>query len=62
MSPGLTGRAQLKHDRDPHHGTDIAETKHKLSFDLYYLRHRSLLLDIFIILQTIRVMLTARGS
>ncbi|MEK7480137.1 MAG: sugar transferase [Patescibacteria group bacterium] len=62
VSPGLTGWAQLKHDRDPHHGTDIAETKHKLSFDLYYLRHRSLLLDIFIILQTIRVMLTARGS
>ena len=62
VSPGLTGWAQLKHDRDPHHGTDIAETKRKLSFDLYYLRHRSLLLDIFIILQTIRVMLTARGS
>jgi len=62
VSPGLTGWAQLKHDRDPHHGTDIAETKRKLSYDLYYLKHRSLLLDIFIILQTVRVMLTARGS
>lgn len=62
VTPGLTGWAQLKHDRHPHHGTDIVETKQKLSFDLYYLKHRSLFLDLFILLQTIRVMLTARGS
>jgi lipopolysaccharide/colanic/teichoic acid biosynthesis glycosyltransferase len=62
ISPGLTGWAQTHHDRHPHHGTDITETKEKLSYDLYYLKHRSLLLDIFIMLQTIRVMLTARGS
>lgn len=62
VSPGLTGWAQLRHDRHPHHGADIAETKEKLSYDLYYLRHRSLMLDIFILLQTIRVVLTARGS
>ena len=62
IAPGLTGWAQVRHDRDPHHGADIAETKTKLSYDLYYLKHRSLLLDIFIILQTIRIMLTARGS
>lgn len=62
IPPGLTGWAQIKHDTHPHHGTDIMETKTKLSYDLYYLRHRSLLLDIFIILQTIRIMLTARGS
>ncbi len=62
IPPGLTGWAQIKHDMHPHHGTDIAETRRKLSYDLYYLKHRSLLLDIFIILQTIRIMLTARGS
>lgn len=62
LAPGLAGWAQLRHDRDPHHGTDITETKAKLSYDLYYLKHRSLWLDIFIILQTIRVVLTARGS
>ncbi|KKW45406.1 hypothetical protein A3C21_01675 [Candidatus Kaiserbacteria bacterium RIFCSPHIGHO2_02_FULL_59_21] len=62
ITPGLTGWAQLKHDMHPHHGTDIAETKAKLSYDLYYLKRRSLLLDLFIILQTIRIMLTARGS
>lgn len=62
IPPGLTGWAQIKHDMHPHHGTDITETRRKLSYDLYYLKHRSLLLDIFIILQTIRIMLTARGS
>ena len=62
VAPGLMGWAQLKHDRHPHHGTDIVETKEKLSYDLYYLSRRSLLLDIYIILQTIRVVLTARGS
>ena len=62
VTPGLTGWAQLKHDRHPHHMTDIAETKRKLSYDLYYLNRRSLFLDIFIILQTIKVVLTARGS
>ena len=62
IAPGLTGWAQVRHDRDPHHGADIVETKTKLSFDLYYLAHRSLLLDIFILLQTIRIFVTARGS
>ncbi len=62
VSPGLSGWAQLRHDRHPHHGTDVTETKEKLSYDLYYLKHRSLWLDIFIILQTVRIALTARGS
>ncbi len=62
VAPGLTGWAQIKHDRDPHHGTAIAETKEKLSYDLYYLKHRSLLIDIFIMLQTIRILVTARGT
>ena len=62
IAPGLMGWAQLKHDRHPHHGTDTTETKEKLAYDLYYLKHRSLFLDVFIMLQTIRVILTARGS
>ncbi|MBI5457104.1 sugar transferase [Candidatus Kaiserbacteria bacterium] len=62
IAPGLTGWAQVRHDRDPHHGTDMVETKTKLSYDLYYLAHRSLLLDLFIMLQTVRIFVTARGS
>lgn len=62
VTPGLTGWAQIYHDRHPHHGTDVAATKDKLSYDLYYFFHRSLLLDLYIILQTVRIVLTARGS
>lgn len=62
VTPGLTGWAQILHDRHPHHGTDVTETKEKLSYDLYYFLHRSLLLDIYIIFQTIRIVLTAKGS
>lgn len=62
VAPGLSGWAQLKHDRDPHHGADIEETGMKLTYDLYYLRHRSLLLDLYILLQTFRIIFTARGS
>ena len=62
VAPGLSGWAQLKHDRHPHHGEAILETSEKLSYDLYYLKHRSLWLDMYILLQTFRVVLTARGS
>ena len=62
IQPGLTGWAQLRHDHHPHHGTDVVATKEKLSYDLYYLKHRSLWLDLYIILQTIRVVVTARGT
>ncbi|HUO50226.1 MAG TPA: sugar transferase [Candidatus Paceibacterota bacterium] len=61
VAPGLTGWAQLQHDRDPHHGHAIQETKEKLSYDLYYLKHRSLILDLFIMLQTVRIVVSARG-
>jgi lipopolysaccharide/colanic/teichoic acid biosynthesis glycosyltransferase len=62
VNPGLTGWAQIRHDRDPHHGADITETKTKLSYDLYYLKRRSLLLDLFIMMQTVRIVFTARGT
>ena len=62
VSPGLSGWAQLRHDAHPHHGANIAETKQKLSYDLYYMKNRSLLLDVFIMLQTVRVLITARGT
>lgn len=62
VTPGLTGWAQIRHHAHPHHAPDIEQTKHKLSHDLYYLKHRSLFLDLFIILHTIRIMVSAKGS
>jgi exopolysaccharide biosynthesis polyprenyl glycosylphosphotransferase len=62
VTPGLTGWAQIYHDRHPHHGTDVNATKEKLSYDLYYFLHRSLLLDLYIIFQTARIVFTAKGT
>ena len=62
VKPGLTGWAQLNHHAHPHHGADVEETKNKLSYDVYYLKNRSLLLDVYIMFQTARVVLFERGS
>lgn len=61
VKPGLSGWAQLYHDNHPHHGTNIEATREKLSYDLYYLKHRSLALDAVIVLKTIKKLLTRSG-
>ena len=62
ITPGLSGWAQLNHDQHPHHGVDTEETKNKLSYDLYYLKNRSLWLDIEIGLKTIKTLLSVAGK
>ena len=62
VKPGLAGWAQLNHHAHPHHCADVEETKNKLSYDMYYLKNRSLLLDVYIVFQTARVVLFERGS
>jgi len=61
ITPGLSGWAQVHHDNHPHHGADVEETKVKLSYDLYYLKNRSLALDIKIALKTIKTLLSRSG-
>lgn len=61
IKPGLSGWAQLYHERHPHHGVDIEETRNKLSYDLYYLKNRSFVLDLEIALKTIRTLLSRTG-
>jgi len=62
VKPGLSGWAQLYHDNHPHHGTEVEATREKLSYDLYYLKHRSLLLDVTIVLKTIKKLFTRSGA
>lgn len=61
VKPGLSGWAQIYHEKHPHHGVDITETANKLSYDLYYIKHRSFLLDLKIALRTIKVLITFVG-
>lgn len=62
IKPGLSGWAQINNYDAPRGGVDVSRTKDKLSFDLYYLMHRSVLLDIEIALKTINTLLLRTGS
>ena len=57
VKPGLTGWAQIKHKLDFRGGMTIKDTAEKLQHDLYYIKNRSLLLDLGIVLRTISILL-----
>ena len=61
IKPGLSGWAQIHQDKHPHHGLDSLETADKLSYDLYYIKNRSFLLDIKIALRTLKTLLSIAG-
>ncbi|MDD3531253.1 MAG: sugar transferase [Candidatus Pacebacteria bacterium] len=62
IAPGLSGWAQI-HDYDaPRGGADVVRTKRKLSYDLYYLKHRSLGLDLAIAIKTLRALASISGT
>jgi sugar transferase (PEP-CTERM system associated) len=58
IRPGLTGWAQVRFG----YGATLAETKEKLEFDLYYIKHMSLGLDLLIMFETIKTILRRRGA
>ncbi len=58
VKPGLSGWAQVHHDKPPH---SVEETKEKLAYDLYYLKHRNIMLDLKIALKTIKTLLSRTG-
>jgi exopolysaccharide biosynthesis polyprenyl glycosylphosphotransferase len=62
VKPGLSGWAQIYHEKHPHHGIDTQETANKLSYDLYYIKNRSFLLDMKIALRTMKVLLSFAGK
>jgi exopolysaccharide biosynthesis polyprenyl glycosylphosphotransferase len=57
VKPGITGWAQVMHT----YASDLAETKEKLQYDLYYIKNMSLFLDLAILLKTIRIVLFGSG-
>ena len=56
VKPGLTGWAQIRF----RYASDVDDSEEKLSFDLYYVKNASLLMDLQIMLSTLRSI--ARGS
>ena len=58
IRPGLSGWAQVCFP----YGASIADSRMKLSYDLYYLRNANWALDLLITLKTIRLLVNRRGS
>ena len=58
VKPGITGWAQVSY----RYGASVEDARQKLSYDLYYIKYRSLLLDLLILLATIRVILFGEGA
>ena len=58
VRPGLTGWAQINY----RYGASIEDSRLKLEYDLYYLKHRNFALDMLILLQTVRIVLSGDGA
>lgn len=61
IKPGLSGWAQIHQDKPPKYGVQYDETTLKLSYDLFYIKHRSAMLDLQIALQTIKTLFSRSG-
>lgn len=56
--PGITGWAQINYD----YAYDLEGTKRKLEYDLYYVKRRSTMMDLQILLKTLEIMVGRRGA
>lgn len=58
VRPGVTGWAQIKYQ----YGSSVEESRTKLEYDLFYIKHMSFLLDLVIMFETVKVLITGRGA
>lgn len=57
VKPGLAGWAQIKYP----YGASEDDAYKKLQYDLYYVKNNSVLMDLFVLLQTVEVVLLGEG-
>jgi sugar transferase (PEP-CTERM system associated) len=58
VKPGVTGWAQVRYQ----YGATVEDSQEKLQYDLYYVKNHALFLDLQIMLETVRVVLTGKGA
>lgn len=58
IRPGLTGWAQVRFK----YGATLADSREKLEYDLYYVKHMTLGLDLLIMFETIKTIVRRRGA
>jgi len=58
VKPGITGWAQIRYS----YGASVDDAQRKLQFDLFYVKNNSLVLDLLILAETVRVVLFGEGA
>ncbi|HPE21246.1 MAG TPA: sugar transferase, partial [Candidatus Mcinerneyibacteriales bacterium] len=58
VRPGISGWAQVNYP----YGENIEDALYKLQYDLYYIKYRSFILDLKIVIRTIAIMLGGKGQ
>ena len=58
VHPGITGWAQINYP----YGASVEDAREKLKYDLYYIKHMSVVLDLYIILKTVKTILFRDGA
>ena len=58
LRPGLTGWAQVRYT----YGASVEDALQKLQYDLFYIKHMSISLDLFIIFSTIKTVILRKGA
>lgn len=57
IKPGLTGWAQVKYP----YGANLEDTKRKLEYDIYYIKYQNFMMDLIIMMKTIKIVLFGKG-
>ncbi|MGL5051638.1 MAG: exopolysaccharide biosynthesis polyprenyl glycosylphosphotransferase [Fusobacteriaceae bacterium] len=57
VKPGLTGWAQVMYP----YGASLDDAKKKLEYDIYYIKHQNIAMDIIILFKTVKVVLFGKG-
>ena len=58
VKPGVTGWAQVRYQ----YGASVDDAIEKLQYDLYYVKNHTLVLDVLVLFETVRVVLTGEGA
>jgi sugar transferase (PEP-CTERM system associated) len=58
VKPGVTGWAQVKYE----YGSSVEDAMEKLRYDLYYIKHLSIALDLSIVFDTVKVVMFGKGA
>ncbi|HEY1912307.1 MAG TPA: TIGR03013 family XrtA/PEP-CTERM system glycosyltransferase [Vicinamibacterales bacterium] len=58
VKPGVTGWAQVRY----RYGASVEDSLEKLRYDLYYIKHLSIVFDLTILIDTVKVMVCRKGA